>query len=179
MRHLKSGRKLSRTASHRKAMLANLTTSILDKERVSTTVAKAKEVRSVVERQITYAKEGSLHSVRLASKTVSDKTVLKKLFDEIGPGFKSREGGYVRIVKTVDRDGDNAPMCIIELVGRGDDDTKRKPKRKKAPAKKPARPSGGETKVGKVEPAKGSGKADKGDAVEPAVDSSPDTQKAE
>lgn len=126
MRHLVSGRKLNRTASHRKAMLANLATSLLDNERVETTVAKAKEVRGVVERQITYGKSGTLHGIRLASKTVKDKTVLKKLFDEIAPGYKEREGGYTRIIKKGTRCGDNAPMCYIELVGRNGEDVKRK-----------------------------------------------------
>jgi len=131
MRHLKSGRKLNRTASHRKAMLNNLATSILDKERVTTTVVKAKEVRGIVERQITYGKKGTLAAIRLAGKTVKSKDVLKKLFDEIAPGYKEREGGYTRIVKTTERDGDNAPMCIIELVGRNGDDVKRTRKKKK------------------------------------------------
>ena len=138
MRHLKSGRKLNRTASHRKSMLANLATSILDKERVTTTVPKAKEVRGVVERQITYAKTGTLHAVRLAAKTIRDKTVLKKLFDEIAPGYKNREGGYLRIIKKGDRCGDNAPMCIVELVGRDDSDISHRPKRKSVSSKKTA-----------------------------------------
>jgi large subunit ribosomal protein L17 len=135
MRHLVSGRKLNRTASHRKAMLANLATSLLDKERVETTVAKAKEVRGVVERQITYGKSGTLHGIRLASKTVKDKTVLKKLFDEIAPGYKEREGGYTRIIKKGSRCGDNAPMCYIELVGRNGDDIQRKRTEKSKQAK--------------------------------------------
>jgi large subunit ribosomal protein L17 len=116
-------------------MLSNLATSLLDKERVTTTVAKAKEVRGVVERLITYSKRGGLHAMRLAARTVNDKTVLKKLFDEIGPGYKDREGGYTRIVKLGERRGDNAEMSIIELVGR-DGDEPRKRKKKKAQAKK-------------------------------------------
>lgn len=119
MRHLVSGRKLNRSASHRRAMLSNLAVSILDKERVTTTLAKAKEVRSVVERLITYGKQGSLHAVRMAARRINDKAVLKKLFDDIAPSFKEREGGYTRIIKIEDRKGDNAPMSIIELVGRG------------------------------------------------------------
>ncbi len=136
MRHLVSGRKLNRTASHRRAMLSNLAISILDKERVTTTLAKAKEVRSVVERLITYGKKGDLHRIRLAARRINDKTVLKKLFDDIAPSYKDREGGYTRIIKINDRKGDNAPMSIIELVGRGSADAIRK-NRKKAKAKQP------------------------------------------
>ncbi|MBD3393743.1 MAG: 50S ribosomal protein L17, partial [Chitinivibrionales bacterium] len=87
MRHLKSGRKLNRSASHRKAMLSNLATSILDKERVTTTVAKAKEVRRVVERLITYGKRGNLHAIRLAARTLKSESVVKKLFDDIAPAY--------------------------------------------------------------------------------------------
>ena len=130
MRHQRSGTKLNRTATHRKAMLGNLATSILDKGRVRTTVIKAKVVRSVVERLVTYGKKGDLHGIRLAARIVKDKDVLKKLSSEIAPGYKARNGGYTRIIKTTERDGDNAPMCIIELVGLGDTDVKRKPKRK-------------------------------------------------
>ena len=135
MRHLVSGRKLNRTASHRRAMLSNLAISILDKERVTTTLAKAKEVRGVVERLITYGKKGDLHGIRLAARRINDKTVLKKLFDDIAPSYKDREGGYTRIIKINDRKGDNAAMSIIELVGRGSPDPIRKNK-KKAKAKK-------------------------------------------
>jgi len=119
MRHLVSGRKLNRSASHRRAMLSNLAISILDKERVTTTLIKAKEVRSVVERLISYGKKGDLHHIRLAARRVNDKTVLKKLFDDIAPSYKDREGGYTRILRLDERKGDNAQMSIIELVGRG------------------------------------------------------------
>lgn len=136
MRHLVSGRKLNRTASHRRAMLSNLAISILDKERVTTTLVKAKEVRGVVERLITYGKKGDLHGIRLAARRINNKTVLKKLFDDIAPSYKDREGGYTRILKIDDRKGDNAPMSIIELVGRGSSDAIRKSK-KKAKAKQP------------------------------------------
>lgn len=133
MRHLRSGRKLNRSASHRKAMLKNLAVSILDKERVTTTVTKAKEVRRVVERLITYGKKANLHGIRLAEKSVKNKTVLKKLFDDIAPGYKDREGGYTRVVRLNERKGDNAELAIIELVGR-EGDVKRT--RKKKPAAK-------------------------------------------
>jgi large subunit ribosomal protein L17 len=120
-------------------MLSNLAVSVLDKERVTTTLAKAKEVRGVVERLITYGKKGGLHATRLAARRVNDEAVLKKLFEDIAPGYKDREGGYTRVLKTEDRKGDNAPMAIIELVGRGHNDAVRKhaPK-KKATAKKKA-----------------------------------------
>jgi large subunit ribosomal protein L17 len=119
-------------------MLSNLAVSVLDKGRVTTTLAKAKEVRGVVERLITYGKKGDLHARRLAATRVNDETVLKKLFDDIAPGYKDRAGGYTRVLKTEDRKGDNAPMAIIELVGgcHNDPVRKRAPK-KKAPAKKP------------------------------------------
>lgn len=118
MRHLKSGRKLSRTASHRKAMLANLAVSLLENERVTTTVIKAKVVRGVVERLITYGKSGTLHDIRTAGKTVKSKDVLKKLFTDIAPTYKDRNGGYTRVLKLGNRRGDNAELAIIELVGR-------------------------------------------------------------
>jgi large subunit ribosomal protein L17 len=99
-------------------MLANLAISVLDHERIVTTVAKAKEVRGVVERLITYGKKGDLNSIRIAAKTIKDKTLLKKLFSDIAPTYKDREGGYTRILKLSDRKGDNAPTSIIELTGR-------------------------------------------------------------
>lgn len=123
-------------------MLSNLATSILDKERVVTTVAKAKEVRGVVERLITYGKKGSdnLGAIRRAARTIRDKTVLKKLFDDIAVSYKEREGGYTRIVKLGERKGDNAEMSIIELVGRNGDEPRRRDKKRRRPAaKKPAK----------------------------------------
>jgi large subunit ribosomal protein L17 len=118
-------------------MLSNLAVSILDKERVTTTLAKAKEVRGVVERMITYGKKGDLHARRLAACRINDETVLKKLFDDIAPGYKERNGGYTRVLKTEDRKGDCAPMAIIELVGRGHNDAVRK---KGGAKKKSAKP---------------------------------------
>ena len=118
-------------------MLSNLAESLLDKERVTTTVAKAKEVRGVVERLITYGKKGSLHAIRLAAKRIKNKTILKKLFEDIAPGYKEREGGYTRVVKLKNRKGDNAELAIIELAGRhGDVKRKRKKKKKAPPARK-------------------------------------------
>lgn len=136
MRHLKSGRKLNRTASHRKAMLINLAVSLLEKERVQTTVAKAKEVRGVVERLITYGKKGTLHAIRLAAKKIHNKNILKKLFEDIAPGYKDREGGYTRVMKLRNRKGDNSELAIIELVGREGDVQRKRKKKKKAAVKK-------------------------------------------
>lgn len=135
MRHLVSGRKLNRTSSHRRAMFSNMAVSILDNERITTTLAKAKEVRSVVERLITYAKRGNLHSIRLAERRIKDKTILKKLFDDIAPSYQEREGGYTRIIKLNERKGDNAPMAIIELTGRNSSEPVRKKKKKGKTAK--------------------------------------------
>lgn len=116
MRHQNRGRKLSRTPSHRKAMFSNMATSMFEHERIQTTTAKAKEVRRIVERLITLAKKGDLSARRLAGRTVRDGEVLKKLFDDIGPRYQDRAGGYTRIVKLGQRAGDNAPMSLIELV---------------------------------------------------------------
>ncbi len=138
MRHLKSGRKLNRTASHRKAMLGNLAVSILEHERVTTTTAKAKEVRGVVERLITYGKNNTLHSIRIAAKTIRDKDILKKLFDDIGPAYQDRNGGYTRVIKVGERKGDNAELSIIELVGRNGDEPRQRKKKTAAKPKKVA-----------------------------------------
>lgn len=139
MRHLVEGRKLNKTSSHRRAMFSNMAVSILDKERITTTLTKAKEVRKVVERLITYGKRGNLHAIRLAERRIKDKTILKKLFEDIAPGYKDREGGYTRIIKLGERKGDNAPMSIIELTGRSNPDPVRKNK-KKSKAKKTSAP---------------------------------------
>lgn len=153
MRHLKSGRKLNRTASHRKAMLINLAVSLLDKERVKTTVAKAKEVRGVVERLITHGKKGTLHAIRLAARKIHNKNILKKLFEDIAPGYKDREGGYTRVMKLTTRKGDNAELAIIELVGR-EGDVQRKRKKKKKTAAKKSKPAVKKTVDKKPEEAK-------------------------
>lgn len=116
MRHRKTGRKLNRTASHKRAMLSNMSTSLLQSERIVTTLPKAKELRTVVEPLITLAKRGDLHARRKASKIVHDQDVLNKLFHELPERFADRAGGYTRIVKIGPRRGDNAPMAFIELV---------------------------------------------------------------
>lgn len=118
MRHLKKGRKLGRTSSHRKALFANMATSLFKHEIIETTDAKAKDLRGVADRLITLAKRGDLHARRQAFETVRDQDVLKKLFDVIGPRFKERAGGYTRVLKTRVRTGDCASMSIIELMDR-------------------------------------------------------------
>jgi large subunit ribosomal protein L17 len=131
MRHLNSVNKLNKTASHRHAMLANLAMSILDKERCVTTLAKAKVVRGVVERLITHAKKGGLHSMRIAGEIVRDKAILKKLFDDVAQSYKTVEGGYTRILKLRRRPGDDAQLCFIELTGRNSQELALARKKKK------------------------------------------------
>ena len=116
MRHLNKGRKLNRTSSHRKAMFANMATSLFQHERITTTDAKAKELRGVAEGLIQLGKRGDLHARRQAYQTIRDQVVLKKLFDQIAPRYQNREGGYTRIMKNGTRKGDAAPVSIIELV---------------------------------------------------------------
>ena len=117
MRHLKSGRQLSRNSAHRWALMRNLITALLREEKIRTTDPKAKELRRWVERVITLGKQGSLHARRQVLAIVQDKAVVRKLFDTIGPRFKDRPGGYTRIIKIGIRRGDAAQMSIIELVG--------------------------------------------------------------
>jgi len=121
MRHLKSGRQLSRNSSHRWAMMRNLITALLREEKIRTTDPKAKELRRWVERVITLGKAGSLHARRQALSIVQDKAVVRKLFDTLGPRFKDRPGGYTRIIKIGIRRGDAAQMSVIELVGSDDE----------------------------------------------------------
>ena len=116
MRHRKKGRGLSRTASHKKATMRNLATSLFRYERIETTTAKAKELRPYAERLITLGKRGDLHARRLAGRSIADREVLGKLFDDIGPRFTERPGGYTRILKLGNRRGDAAEMALIELV---------------------------------------------------------------
>ncbi len=116
MRHRKKGRALSRTASHRKATLRNMATSLIRHERIKTTTAKAKELRPFVEKLITLGRRGDLHARRLAGRSIADRQVLGKLFDDVGPRFSERPGGYTRILKLGTRRGDAAEMALIELV---------------------------------------------------------------
>ncbi|MBU6161712.1 MAG: 50S ribosomal protein L17 [Myxococcales bacterium] len=116
MRHLKKGRKLGRTASHKKALLCNLATSLIFHERIQTTTAKAKELRPFFEPLVTLAKRGDLHARRQAAGLIRDKEALAKLFTELGPRFAARSGGYTRILHLGARQGDNAELSLIELV---------------------------------------------------------------
>ena len=116
MRHRKSGRKLGRRSEHRTAMLPNIVTSLLDMERIVTTVPKAKEVRRVAEQMITLGKRGDLHARRQAMAYIRSKEVVAKLFDQLSSQYADRQGGYTRIIRTGFRAGDAAPMAILELV---------------------------------------------------------------
>lgn len=118
MRHRKRGRKLNRTPAHRRALFRNMATDLLRHERIETTVEKAKELRGPVEKLITLAGEDSLANRRLAYSYLQDKAVVHKLFTEIGPIFKSRPGGYTRVVRSRLRAGDCAQLAVIELVER-------------------------------------------------------------
>ncbi|WP_223789341.1 50S ribosomal protein L17 [Marinicella meishanensis] len=118
MRHRKSGRKLNRTSSHRKAMFKNMATSLFEHELIKTTVPKAKELRRVAEKLITLAKVDSVANRRLAFSRLRSKEIVNKLFTELGPRYQERPGGYLRILKCGFRAGDNAPMAYVELVDR-------------------------------------------------------------
>lgn len=118
MRHRKQGRGLSRSPSHRKAMLSNLATSVLDAERVQTTTAKAKEVRRLVERLITFGKRRDLHARRQVLRVIRNETVVAKLFGPLADRYADRPGGYTRIVRLGHRQGDAADMSILELIDR-------------------------------------------------------------
>jgi large subunit ribosomal protein L17 len=118
MRHRLSGRQLNRNSSHRKAMFRNMAASLLDHEMIKTTLPKAKELRRVAEPLITLAKKDSVANRRLAFNRLRDRDVVTKLFNELGPRYVARPGGYLRILKCGFRRGDNAPMAIVELVDR-------------------------------------------------------------
>ena len=118
MRHLKVGRKFGRTSAHRKALFRNMVTALIDRERIRTTLAKAKELRGKVEKTITLGKKGTLHARRHALKLVADRGVLKKIFGPLAERYANRPGGYTRVIKLGHRLGDDAPMAFIELVDR-------------------------------------------------------------
>ena len=118
MRHGKKVPKLGRKHSHRKAMFANMVTSLFQNEIIHTTSARAKEVRRTAEHMISFAKRGDLHARRQVLRFIANKKVVSKLFDELGPRYGTRNGGYTRIVKTGPRRGDAASMCFLELVDR-------------------------------------------------------------
>ncbi|MGB5299979.1 MAG: 50S ribosomal protein L17 [Thiogranum sp.] len=122
MRHRQSGRKLNRNSSHRKSMFSNMAASLMRHEVISTTLPKAKELRRVAEPLITMAKSDSVHKRRLAFARLRDREVVTKLFNELGPRYQNRPGGYLRILKTGFRAGDKAPMALVELVDRPETD---------------------------------------------------------
>lgn len=137
MRHLNKGRKLSRTASHRSATMKSLAMALIKHERITTTVAKAKELRVFIEPLVTRAKEDTMHNRRLAFAKLQDKTTVTKLFDEVGPASKDRPGGYTRVLKLGFRSGDGAETALIELVDMVD--TEAAPKRSGESRKKTRR----------------------------------------
>jgi large subunit ribosomal protein L17 len=136
MRHRKSIDKLSRTAAHRKATLANLSAALFERKHIQTTVAKAKATRRFSERLITLAKQGTIHARRIVLKRLRQRKIVKILFDEIAPQYMERPGGYTRIVKLGQRAGDGAHMAILELVGFDMASKKKKEKQEKAETKK-------------------------------------------
>jgi large subunit ribosomal protein L17 len=139
MRHRVAGVKLGRTPAHRRALLRNLVTALLEHEVVRTTDAKAKELRRWGDRMITLGKQGSLHARRRAATIIQRRSVLKKLFDEIAPRYGERNGGYTRVVKLGLRHGDAAPLSVVELVERAGAEPekgKKKPARRRDAGKK-------------------------------------------
>jgi len=132
MRHQVKGRKLRRPTAHRRALLRNLVTSFLDKERIRTTLAKAKEVRPLAEKMITLGRRGTLHARRQVLAFVKKEAVVTKIFDDLGPRFGQRPGGYSRIIKLGRRMGDGAQLAMLELVGT---EFKKKTKKKKGKEK--------------------------------------------
>jgi large subunit ribosomal protein L17 len=145
MRHGNGLRKLNRTSSHRLAMLRNMTVSLLRHEEISTTLPKAKELRRVVEPMITLGKKPSLANRRLAFDRLRDRSIVEKLFDDLGPRYAKRNGGYLRILKSGFRKGDNAPMALVSLMDRADnaagqagEDKKKSAKTEKKTEKKAA-----------------------------------------
>lgn len=166
MRHNKAGRRLGRTTSHRTAMFRNMVTSFLNHEKITTTDAKAKELRSIAEKMITFGKKGDLNSMRLAAAYIRDKKVVTKLFSAIAPRYKERSGGYTRIVKLGIRPGDNAPLSMIELV-----EEEMEKKVEKKPAKKTTAATAGAAPKAKSTRAPRKAKAaEEPEAVEPKVE---------
>lgn len=150
MRHQKEGRKLSRTAAHRRALLANLATALIEHERIETTLAKAKETRRVIERLITHAKAGKadqakeLHTRRLVARTIRKPEAVIKLFDTIAPWYATRPGGYTRVLRTRARLGDGGEMALLELVKTADQKAiERKAREEAEAAKAEAKEKGG------------------------------------
>jgi large subunit ribosomal protein L17 len=138
MRHRNSGKRLGRNTSHRKAMMRNMVTSLFEHEKITTTDARAKELRPMAEKLITLAKRGDLHARRLVTEVVRDRKIVAKLFERVAPRFAERPGGYTRIVKLGHRLGDNAALSMITLVEEAYAPKAKKAAPKAAPAKKAA-----------------------------------------
>jgi large subunit ribosomal protein L17 len=167
MRHMKSGKKFNRNSSHRVAMFRNMASSLITHELIRTTLPKAKELRRVAEPLITMAKNDSVAKRRLAFARLRDRDAVTKLFNDLGPRYKERPGGYLRILKCAPRTGDNAPMAYVELVGRAAE-AAAAPAEKPVKAKKEAKPKAEqadktEAKAGKEPKAKKESKARKSD----------------
>ena len=179
MRHRKTGRRLSRTASHRRALYANLAQALFEHKRIRTTLGKARAVRPFAERLITYSKKGDLAARRHVLRYLRKKPVVKSLFEEIAPTFEERPGGYTRIIKLGQRVGDAAPMAMLELVGfEGTAPTKKEEKAKSAKSeKKPKRPAS-PAKASKSK-AKKSAKAKSEMSEKPSRKKAPRKKKAE
>ncbi len=137
MRHGVARRKLNRTSQHRRAMLANMASSLIEHEQISTTLPKAKELRPFVERLVTLAKKGDLASRRIAISRIRNVEMVGKLFDVLGPRYEERKGGYIRVLKAGYRYGDAAPMAVIEFVDR-DEEAKGKSDRARVEAEDPS-----------------------------------------
>ncbi len=140
MRHRRSGRKLGRTSSHRKALLRNMVTEFLDKEKLVTTVAKAKELRPFAEKMITLGKRETLHARRQALAVIRSRDVVHKLFDSLAPRFSDRNGGYTRIIRLGYRKGDSAEMALLELLGSEFSPPLEEDKKKSSKKKQPSEP---------------------------------------
>jgi large subunit ribosomal protein L17 len=152
MRHGRKVKKLGRTASHRKAMLANMAASLFMYQMIRTTDAKAKEVRRLAEKLITLAKKGGLHAHRQVYDVIKDRKLVKKLFDEIAPKLQDREGGYTRVSKLGTRKGDGAPLSVVELLIEKPPKEEKKGKKEKGEKKaKPEKVKEAKTRKGKKE----------------------------
>ncbi|MCB2200089.1 50S ribosomal protein L17 [bacterium] len=162
MRHRKNNVGLNRTPSHRRALLANLTTALVTHKKIVTTLPKARATRKYAEKLITFARRGDVAARRQVLKKLHSRDVVKMLFDEIGPKFKDRPGGYTRIIKMDQRNGDNAEMAILELVGFATDDVAKKTKRKTSAQKSAA--------AKKAEAKKDAPKKDEAPAAEAAAE---------
>ena len=125
MRHLKAGRKLNRTAAHRKMLMRNLVKALIQREQIRTTDAKAKELRRWADRMVTLGKKGTLHARRLAFAYLGSRRLVQRLFDEVTPRFQDRAGGYTRVLKIGPRRGDAAPISLVEFTVRGEAKTKK------------------------------------------------------